>query len=50
MDHAVAGVVEGEEGVGGRGTDGRLLAGAEHAVEEAGHYRCVKAVLKNKNN
>ena len=44
----MSGVVEGEERVGGRRSDGGLLAGAEQAVDEPGHYRCVQAVLKYK--
>jgi len=43
---AAAGVVEGEEGVGGRGADRRLIAGAQHAVDEAGNDGGVQTVLK----
>ncbi len=48
MDYAVARVVEGEEGVGRRGPDGGLLAGAEDPVDEAGNNRRIETILKTR--
>ncbi len=46
VDDAAAGVVKREERVGSRRADGRLLTGAQDAVDESGNERRVQTVLK----
>ena len=47
MHDAAAGVVVGEQRVGGGRADGRLLAGPQQAVEEPRHNGRIEAVLED---